>query len=230
MHKLVIFDFDKTLIYLSDIHRKAWEQTLEQADLEPNLDAHLPEADWLIERFDSENRVKQHLLSDPKKAKKLQQHFGQTNNDKLAEFLVDQKEAKTLALLEAMPSAELTSRLASHLPLALHKLQKKGCILGIISSAREPVIKTVLNKAKINYFFSFVLGENSLRDKQGILRDKPDTFGFSKVPRKFIRLANECYYVGDDVRIDCTFARNCKLNFVQVDKTTDFKILVDCIL
>ncbi|MGD8373370.1 MAG: HAD hydrolase-like protein [Candidatus Woesebacteria bacterium] len=228
--RFVAFDFDKTIIYLSDVHRKAWEQILQKADLEPNLDAHLPEVLWLNERFDSENRVKQHLLSDKNKAERLKAHYNQPDSDKLAELLVQQKEAHALAIIDSMPASNLSARLGHNLKLALHKLQKNNCTLGIISSARESVIKAVLDKTKTSYFFCFVVGEDSLRDKKGILHDKPDAFGLSRVPQKFIRHSSDFYYVGDDIRVDSAFARNCKLNFVQVEKTTDFKILVDCIL
>lgn len=228
--KLVAFDFDKTIIYLSDIHRKAWEQTLQNAGLEPNLDAHLPEVKWLIERFDSENRVKHHLLSNKDKAKKLKSCYGQLSDDVLAKLLVQQKEEQVIKLIDGMSAQDLSTRLSHNLKLALHKLQKGGCTLGIISSARESVIKTVLDKTKISYFFCFVIGEEKLCDKKGVLHDKPDNFGLSKIPQKFIRPVTDFYYIGDDVRIDCAFARNCEFNFVQVDKMTDFKALVNCIL
>jgi phosphoglycolate phosphatase-like HAD superfamily hydrolase len=230
MYKLITFDFDKTIIYLNDLHRDAWVELLQKVGLRGDMDRYLPPTPWRIERFDSEDRVKMHFFKNAEDAKIIKQHLKVDNQDQAAAALVALKEKRVLSAINNLSDQQLHDRLGEHLHDTLQELQKNGYSFGVISSAREAVITTVLKRTGLEKFFMFIIGEESMRDQQGILHDKPSTFALTKVPSSLLNNAHEQYYIGDDIRIDTAFARNCGFAFIQVDKTTDFRVLLPCIM
>ena len=215
MNNLVIFDFDNTLARITHLHRWAWRDTLQDVGLKPDVVYYLPPEKFSLERFDSARRVRHYFFRSRVDRAALEFFFETDNADDITTYLLDLKESHLLYLLEKVSPLDMVKLYARNIFPAIDLLVSKGDKLGIISSTRESVVLKALNAAKLSEAFSFIIGEESLHDEQGNIYDKPLPFARAKIPSRMLERASDVYYIGDDVRIDSAFAKNCQFKYIQ---------------
>jgi phosphoglycolate phosphatase-like HAD superfamily hydrolase len=184
------------------------------------LDEYLPNKPYLMERFDGLNRVKQYFFALSVNRAALEGFFDTDQTDVIARQLLKLKESHLLHSIQQLSASDIISLYAKNLLIALDLLQDRGYRLGIVSSTCESVILSMLGACNVTEAFDFIIGEESLIDKQGVLHDKPHPYAASKIPARF--KSDDACYIGDDVRIDSAFARNSGFRFVQAYAGADF--------
>lgn len=153
--RCIIFDFDRTLINLTDF--VDWEHA-RQLIIQTNLENGAPEN--LVRRYSDGsfyfllNKMHEELLKSlPNKAEKIQ----------TAVFnVLEESEAKGIKNSQLMPGCHET----------LQWLKNKGVKIGIASSNSDSVIKESLRLHKLNHFIDTIVG----RDIHYRMKPHPDQF------------------------------------------------------
>lgn len=214
------FDFDNTLARSTRYHRLGWEKALLELKIEETLDDLLPYVPDLKERFDSYRRIENGFLTNSKMICKISAYFKSDNKKLLVKKLMSLKESFTISEIFSECLSESLKTLAVNLIPAVDIMKRNGWRLGVISSSKETIISSLLQKCNLLDAFSFIAGEELMTNSRGVLLDKPDPYVARKIRSKID------YYIGDNVEIDKEFAENCKTKFILADYKSNFLELV----
>jgi phosphoglycolate phosphatase-like HAD superfamily hydrolase len=221
---LIGFDFDGTLAKTTLFHRLGWERVLAQLDLDAAVGDVFPVVPGLRERFDSYPRIRRGFLADGERRRKIEAYFSSTDVRILARRLMDMKESFTLAAIADSSPGVRRSLLAGNIVTSLCMLKQQRHALCVISSSRESVITNFLYANGLLDFFTYIVGEESLTDGRGRIRDKPEGYAAKVLRRKGAILA---HYVGDDPVMDGGFAEAAGVAFTLADYRKDFLEIVE---
>ena len=215
----IVFDFDGTIANSTPYHKAGWTSTLKELNIKCDLNVLLPYEANLQERFDSYRRIKKGFMGKDDVKNMVQSFFLTENEDLLANKIMDLKESLTITkiLEESLPNT--LNSLGENLMVLIEELRTQGEKIGVISSTRETIINCFLYKCGILDYFDFVIGEESLTDRECVLRDKPNPY--AKVALKKINQSMDVY-IGDNKSIDGEFAEACGVAFVFADYKTNF--------
>ena len=224
--KLLLFDFDETLVRITDLHSLAWKDTIGDIGLSDSIEILLPPERFRIERFDSTQRIIRYFFQRKNNKFILENFFNTSDHEYIANQMLDIKESHLLYLINELNYSEIVYRLAPNF-LAVCDMLNKKYDFGIISSTRQSVIYSFLDKANLVDVFKYIVGEEALM-YNGRLYDKPSgralTSVLEQMPKNTI-----CAYIGDDVRIDALFAKNIKTTYIQASAKDDFMNLLPTI-
>lgn len=131
------------------------------------------------------------------------------------DFNVDEKKGKEIAnyLIENFQTMKYWKISNGALELLNH-LKKKQICLGVISNFDER-IETILNEAKLQHYFNFVIYS------YGVGIQKPDVnifkLAMNKSQRENIAPGN-CLHIGDNYELDFMAAKSAKWNALLINK------------
>ncbi len=225
MSNLIVFDFDGTLADITELHKQAWHEVIQVVGLHGELAAYLPYERFLLERFDSADRIRKSFFASDIDRLTLEFFFNTKDAGTITARLLDLKESHLLHLLDIRSPLEVSRLYAKNIFQAIDMLLGRQYKLGIISSTRESVIIKTLRNYKLDECFSFIIGEESMKDGKTELR-KYDARVRDKIPRRLLAEGKEQpYYIGDDARMDSLLARNYGFKFLQIPRQADFLLL-----
>lgn len=218
---IIAFDFDNTIARSTAYHRRGWENVLSELKLGLSLDDLLPYEPNLKERFDSYRRIEEGFLTNPKLVNKISAYFKNANKKLLAKKLMSLKESFAISGIFSECLSDSLKTLATNFIPAVDLMKRNGFKLWVITSSRETIVSSLLQKCNLLDAFSLIAGEELMTDSHGVLFDKPDPYITKKLKGKMD------YYIGDNDNIDKEFAHNCHAEFILADYKTDFLDLVN---
>ncbi len=221
--KMLLFDFDETLASLTDLHRISWRQTLDDVNITDDLKLLLPAQKYRMERFDSVARITQHFFRSKAHEINLKDFFQTNDRSIITSRLLELKESHLLFSINQLGYSEAVQRLVPNFIFACDILSKEYDF-GIISSTRQSIIYSFLNKVGLVDTFKFVIGEELLWHNNK-LHDKPSAYAMTQIPERH-KTNTLRIYLGDDVRIDSLFAYNSKMPFIQMSAKDDVMYII----
>ena len=211
---------------MDHLHRQAWQQTIDEIGLFGTLSDFFPEERFSLEQRDSRRKIAKHFFATPANRRALEYFFGQTDKGMLTDLILDLKGSHLLGALQEITPDEMEELYSENVLPAISSLLSRDYKLGIISSARESIIIAALRMCKLEHCFSFIVGEESMRDSADGELQKQDVGVRDKIPPAILAdLKRTPCYIGDDPRIDSLVAKNYGFEFIQATESTDFMLL-----
>ena len=230
MRYLAVFDFDGTLADLHDLHKNAWQQVIDEIGLVGGFCKLFPPEKYLLERFDSRNRIGTIFFSGVVNVRAIERYFKISVKEALIDAILDLKEKYLLDMLHGMSPSKMNDYYTKNIFQAIDGVIAKQYKLGIIASERESVMLAVLGKCKLDQYFSFIIGDESMYDIKNGELEVEDIAVRDKIPKRITKgLDGTPSYIGADVRIDSHLAHNYGFNFIESSKKCGLLRAVECL-
>jgi len=220
----ITFDFDGTIAKTTEFHRIGWKKTLEFLCIDKTLEEFLPYEKGALGRFDSYEKIKNSIMSNPNTYKLLCSKFGETNPFLNSYKIMDIKEGFTVSEILNQSHLELVSYLATNFMLLLDNLVELKATVGVLSSSRKLIVSSYLSAVHLTDYFKYILGEEDLYNSENCLLDKPNRYGGKVIKEHIGTLPN--FYIGDN-DTDKHFARNIGVKYLHLDYSQDSTQIVD---